>query len=212
MINIFQAQRLALKKVTYSKGKSMFVIIPITLLFSIIVVAASEAVSMINVAHDSIFSPLASQNEVLELTKNQQQLPRFMQQEVADSSYTTTDNVLISSIDNVEKTSFINELPISLIQVEGLFTDNTVSVSSLAGLDPDFAALYTDQNFTCTEGEPIPIILNANDFIEVYEDWQGKSEISIDYTQASDPSKIDELSSQSPVKTRAIAYNRGATK
>lgn len=209
MINIFQAQRLALKKVTYSKGKSMFVIIPITLLFSIIVVAASEAVSMINVAHDSIFSPLASQNEVLELTKNQQQLPRFMQQEVADSSYTTTDNVLISSIDNVEKTSFINELPISLIQVEGLFTDNTVSVSSLAGLDPDFAALYTDQNFTCTEGEPIPIILNANDFIEVYEDWQGKSEISIDYTQASDPSKIDELSSQSPVKTRAIAYNRG---
>lgn len=209
MINIFQAQRLALKKVTYSKGKSMFVIIPITLLFSIIVVAASEAVSMINVAHDSIFSPLASQNEVLELTKNQQQLPRFMQQEVADSSYTTTDNVLISSIDNVEKTSFINELPISLIQVEGLFTDNTVSVSSLAGLDPDFAALYTDQNFTYTEGEPIPIILNANDFIEVYEDWQGKSEISIDYTQASDPSKIDELSSQSPVKTRAIAYNRG---
>jgi len=208
MINIFQVQRLALKKVTFNKGKSLFVIIPISLMFAIIVLAASEAVSMINVAHDSIFSPLASQNEVLELTKNQQPLPRYMQQEDSDSSYSATDNVLISSIDNVEKTSFISELPINLINVEGLFTDNVISISSLAGLDPDFAALYTDQNFTYTEGEPIPIILNANDFVEVYEDWQGKSEISIDYTQASDPSKIDELSTQTPVKTRAIAYNR----
>lgn len=208
MINIFQAQRLASKKVTFNKSKSLFVIIPITLLFTIIVIAASEALSMINVAHDSIFSPLASQNEVLELTKNQQPLPRFMQQEESESGYSLTDNVLISTIDNVEKTSFVSELPISLIKVEGLFTDNAISISSLAGLDPDFAALYTDQDFTYTEGEPIPIILNANDFVEIYEDWQGKSEISIDYTQASDPSKIDELSSQTPVKSRAIAYNR----
>ena len=42
MMNFFQAQKLGLKKIKFSKGKSLFVIIPIALMFAIIVVAASE--------------------------------------------------------------------------------------------------------------------------------------------------------------------------
>ena len=43
MINLFQAQKLSLKKIGFNKGKSLFVIVPISLMFGIIVLAASEA-------------------------------------------------------------------------------------------------------------------------------------------------------------------------
>ena len=59
-MNIFQALKLAFKKIKFNKGKSLFVIIPIALMVAIIVLASSEAISLINVAHNSIFSPIQS--------------------------------------------------------------------------------------------------------------------------------------------------------
>ncbi len=74
----------------------------------------------------------------------------------------------------------------------------------MAGLDPTYASLYTNNNFTYSEGQPIPIILNANDFIEVYEDWGGKTSIEIKYSTGNTP----QTETQGPVRARSIAYTR----
>jgi hypothetical protein len=55
MLNIFQAQKFSLKKISFNKGKSLFVIIPVSLLFAIIVVGASQAKNLIVVAHIEVF-------------------------------------------------------------------------------------------------------------------------------------------------------------
>src|SRR3972149_923830 len=103
MINLFQAQRLSFKKIRFSKGKSLFVIIPIALMFAIIVFAASEADNLITVAHDSIFSPIQGQNEIIELNINQTLSPRDIFSDNSGTGYTSTDNSLISAITNIQK-------------------------------------------------------------------------------------------------------------
>jgi len=208
MMNFFQAQKLGLKKIRFSKGKSLFVIIPIALMFAIIVVAASEATNLITVAHNSIFSPIQSQNQVLELNKSSSSRPQDVFNGTADSGYTTTDNTLISGIANVEQVSMISTLPITNIKTTDLFSDNTITITNIAGLNPEYAKLYTSGDFQYQEGQPIPIILNANDFIVGYQDWQGKTEIAVDYTKVTDPTQADALTAQSPQKTKALSYNR----
>lgn len=206
-MKIIQAFKLALKKIKFNKGKSLFVIIPIALMVAIIVLASSEAINLINVAHNSIFSPIQSQNEVIELSKNASTNPREALSN-ASTGYTSTDNSIISNIANVESVGLISTLPVSNIQTKDLFTDNTITISSIAGLDSKYASLYTNSDFNYTEGSAIPIILNANDFSIAYEDWQGKTEISIDFAASANPENNDALNAQSPIKTKALAYNR----
>ncbi|WKZ30441.1 MAG: FtsX-like permease family protein [Candidatus Dojkabacteria bacterium] len=205
-MNIFQAQSLGLKKIRFNKGKSLFVILPVAILFAIIVIASSEAQNIINVAHNNIFSPIQGQNEVLEITKNTMQMPGLQDLSDSESTGFTEDDIKnISAIENVEKASLISQLPISRIKTSSLFDNKKVTISALAGLDPEYAKLYTDKSFEYLEGQPIPIVLNANDFYEIYEDWQGQTEIAINFTRGGANS---EASSQSPIKNRAISYSR----
>ena len=214
MINIIQASKLGFKKIKFAKGKSLFVIIPISLMFGIIVFASSEALNLINVAHNSIFSPIQSQNEIIELSKSASMSPRDLFSDSSSSSYSSTDNTLISSIDNVEEVSLINELPIDRIQTSDLFDGKTISISSLSGLDSEFAKLYTSESFEYTDNVAIPIILNANDFNYEYVDWGGQTEISVDYTRtmgAGDgggSDTADTIIAQSPIKMTALSYDR----
>ncbi len=204
MIKLFQAQRLSLKKIGFSKGKSLFVIIPISILFAIIVFAASQAQNLITVAHKSIFSPIQGQNEILEISK----LTDFRTQLTSTESntgFTEADVTLAATIENVEKASLVTELPIDIITTKDLFENKKVTVSSLASLDAEYAKLYTNNDFTYTENQPIPIILNANDFIETYEDWGGQTEISVDFTRGS-TENLETITTKSPVKTKAISY------
>jgi ABC-type antimicrobial peptide transport system permease subunit len=197
MIKLFQAQKLSLKKINFSKGKSLFVIIPISLMFAIIVFGASQAKNLVTVAHNSIFSPIQGQNEVIEVEKT-------LRGPFSDTStsYSATDITLVSAIDSVQKASLIYELPLQNVTTTTLFDGKKITISNLAGLDDEYAKLYTNNSFTYNEGEAIPIILNANDFYETYEDWQGKTELTVDFSSTST------ATAQSPVKTKAVTYNR----
>lgn len=209
MINLLNAQKLSFKKIKFNKGKSLFIIIPIAIMFTIIVMAASEAKNLVDVVHESIFSPIQSQNEIIELDKNSSTaFGRNMDTESTDTGYAITDNTIISAIPNVEKVDFIASLPIDIIKSSDLFDGQTINMSSMAGIDQEFAALYTDKNFTYTDNAAIPIILNANDFNIDYEDWGGQTEISIDFAASADPSQATELTNQTPMKTKAIPYDR----
>lgn len=208
MIKLSNAQRLGFKKILFNKGKSLFVVIPIAIMFGIIVFASSVAANLIIIAHNNIFSPIQSQNEVIELNKSSSQSFRDALSGTSDTGYTTTDNAIISQISNVDSVNLISTLPIQNIKSTDLFDGKAVTISSLAGLDANYASLYTDKNFSYTDNSLIPIILNANDFSYSYEDWSDNNEINIDFTKAADPSQIDSLSSQSPIKSKAIQYNR----
>ena len=158
MISFTQAQKLGLKKIRFNKGKSLFVIIPIALMVGILVFLSSVAANLILVAHNNIFSPIQSQNEVIELNKAATSDIRSALSGTETTGYTTSDNAIISTISNVEKVSILSTLPVNNIKTTDLFPGNTVTISSLAGLDSEFASLYTDQNFTYTDNNLIPII------------------------------------------------------
>lgn len=219
-MNILQTTRFSLKKVKFNKAKSLFIILPISLLIALIVIASSEALSLITVASNSIFSSIQSQNEIIELHKDGSgggngsfRMMTFGQN--ADSSYTNADVAAIDSIGNVDKASLISEIPVKNVVTQELFSNINVNLSKIAGLAEDYAKLYTDKSFSYTPGDNvIPIILNANDFKENYEDWNGKDEIDVDLSKLrqtfspGNPPTSDPIASQSPAKTRSIPYDK----
>ena len=205
MLNLFNTESLSFKKISFNRGKSLFVIIPIAIMFGVIVFASSEAKNLIQVTHDTVFSPIQGQNEVIEVNKSS---AGFRMADILSSSndtgYTTTDLSNVSSIENVEKASLVTSLPITRIVSSDLFTDKAITIDKIAGLDTVYAKLYTNENFSYKEGQAIPIILNANDFVEIYQDWQGKTSLTVDFSSGSTPT----TALQGPVKARAISYNR----
>lgn len=207
MISFFHSQKLANKKLFFYKGRSLFVVVPIALLFALLVFAASQAKNITNIAHDAIFSPIQGQNEIIELTKsagNQRVIDIL--NSASSSGYSQTDIATISELENVEKANLVTNLPIDIIKVSDLFAEKSFTIDNLAGLDATYAALYTNNSFEYKEGKPIPIILNANDFVEVYEDWGDKTEIEIKFSSTSNST----AQTQGPIKARAIEYDRDA--
>lgn len=213
MINIFQAQKLGLRKIKFSLGKSLFLIIPIALMVGLIVFASSESESLINVARTSIFSPIESQNEVIEITKSSAISIGLNSLSSSDVGFTEADVTTINSIDHVEKASLIEELPINQIKTSDVLEGKTINIANLYGLDEEYAGIYTNKSFKYVEGEPVPIILNTNDFYEISQDWQNQTSITIniarDPTQNQDDTSESTMS-QSPIKANSIEYDRDA--
>ncbi|MEP7104104.1 MAG: FtsX-like permease family protein [Candidatus Dojkabacteria bacterium] len=216
MINLIQTTKLSFKKVKFNKGKTLFVIVPISLLFMLLVIASSEITNIINVAEKSIFSSIQSQNEVIELNKNSTSFGGSrtisFDSSSTDSSYTAADTTAIDSVNNVEKSSLITTVPIKNITSSDTIDGSTISTTSLAGLDGEYAKIYSNEDFTYKEGDVIPIILNANDLQESYQDWQGKDEIDVDLSalrNAGPPKEgTNPLQAQNPNKTKALVYNK----
>jgi ABC-type antimicrobial peptide transport system permease subunit len=187
---------LSAKKVRFYKWRSLFVILPISAMVVLFVLLASESQNLLQVARASIFSSLRSQNEVLELSKSATFGP-FAQDQ--SSNYSASDLKSLSEISNVEKATILKQLPLENTTSTNIIDGKSINIASLAGLDEEFAKLYTNSGFNYSEGESIPIILNANDFYEILEDWQGKSELVIN---PENPVQT------SPVKTEKLAYDR----
>jgi ABC-type antimicrobial peptide transport system permease subunit len=205
MFSIFQAQRLGFRKVTFYKGKSAFVIIPIAILFAVLVFAASEAKNLTKLAHDAIFSPIQGQNEILELTKSDNlRISDLLNNQNSSSTYTSTDVANVQSIAGVEKANPVTAVPIDLIRTSDLVASTSITIDNLSGIDSTYAKLYTNETFTYTDGQPIPIILNANDFVEVYEDWGVKTKIEISLKDLTSNS----ADTQIPIKARSVKYSR----
>jgi len=220
MIRLNQTIKLSFKKVKFNKGKSLFVIVPIALMFALLVFASSEITNIINVAEKSVFSSIDSQNQVIELNKNQASTQGGFKMITFDSSsqdtsYTAADTTAIDALNNVDQASLVTTVPIKNISTSDAIGTSKFSITSLAGLEQKYAGIYTNSDFTYKEGEAIPIILNANDFKEIYEEWNGQSEINVDLsslrnsgppTDGSAP--VDPVASKSPSKTKSLNYSK----
>lgn len=198
------------KKLRRRKSSAMFLIVPIALLVSLIIIISSQVANFRAAAKSSIFGTIEEQNKLIELRKDLSQF-RGMGFNSEDLYYTENDINVIGAVENVQATQSLSSVPTDSITVSNLFKNIDFSIGQLTGLASDFSALYTDQDFNYKAGQPIPIILNVNNFIEIYEDWGGKDEIAIDMTpmrRNGNEGNREDFQNAFPVKTRVIDYEK----
>lgn len=224
MLSLSQNIKLSFRKFKAKKKKSMLVILPITFLVMLIFISTTEAKSIVGIVEKSVFASLETQNRNIELTKQAPQaqggFARF-NSDNTDNFYTNADLDKVSSVTNVNQSQPISTLPINQIKTTTLFDGKTMMINDLAGLDSQFASAYTTNNFvydSTNSSSTIPIVLNAADFKENYEDWGGKDSITIDLSQfvgrrrastTTSPSSTpapNPIEAERPNKTRSISY------
>lgn len=211
-MKISQINMLNFKKLRKYKVKSMFLIVPITVLVCLSLLVSSLTMNFQSAADQSIFGTIAEQSRLIELKKDSGftsmsgGLVRSITGGV-DEKYTENDLATIKSIPNVETAAINSSIPISNILASELFEDKSFRIPSLIGIDSSLAGLYTSENFDYVENEPIPIIVNANTFAEVYEDWQGKDEIRVELNRTGGKESLN-IQNSSPIKTKAITYEK----
>lgn len=213
-MKLFQIANYNTKKLKKYKKKALFLILPLSLMITVTTVVTNHTSNVKTALDKVVFGTIAEQSKLIELTKD------FGTSNVGggravfsfnsdDSSFTETDLEVIKNTENVEAASINSSVPISNATTDSLFDGKSVGINSLYTLDSNLASLFTSEDFSYTEGEVIPIILNANSFNESYEDWQGKDEITIDFpARGSGPIKID--MNNNPVKTAAIEYDKSS--
>ncbi|MBU0612480.1 FtsX-like permease family protein [Patescibacteria group bacterium] len=210
--------KINLKKLKLYRGKSLFLIIPITLLMTLGVLISSQSANIMTASEDVILGTAKEQSRLIELSSVQTaggpgQNEDFVRMIRGGSSdYKTGDLETVKTIDNVEAASLNVAVPIDRVITEDIYTGNAITLNSIKGINEDLAALYTEEDFHYITGEPIPIILNANSLTYQYEDWAGRDEVAIDFTQAR-PSRgmeenIENIQNNLPFKTEAVTYEK----
>lgn len=202
------------RKLKQRTGKALFLILPMTVLVALTVLVSSHADNIQQAASDVILGTAAQQNTVLEVELEQDNSdPRAMFEGTVET-YTDTDEAAIEAIEHVTNAQIVSSLPISNVTLNQI-SDTEIDLSTIIGLDADIAALYTSEDFTYTEGEPIPVILNASTFTNTYEDWGGEKTITVERqrpgqmaTSSAEPEDPEEsMQNLSPIKTEALEYD-----
>ncbi|MBP8994368.1 MAG: FtsX-like permease family protein [Bacteroidales bacterium] len=203
--------QLNIKKLKKHKVSARYLIIPIALLITLVIIISSQVTNFREAIEESVFSTVKEQNKLFTIEQRPQE--RGFGQEggfnAEDLYYTESDIETILSMDNIEAVQTLSSIPISNIVISDLFENTKINISQLAGLESDFAFLYTDQDFIYTQDQPIPIILNANNFIETYEDWSGQDEIAISMGKPGQQGK-ENTTNNFPIKQKAIDYDKSS--
>lgn len=219
------------KKLVNRSSKALYLIIPITVLFTLGIIISSQTFNIRNALDTFVFSKLKDQYTVISLTYQEAFAEQGMfggsrnkNTLITQSGYTDTDVQKIKLIENITDASIIYKLPINNIKSTNLISEKEIIFSEIYSLNENMANIYTTEAFEYVEGEPIPIILNLNSFIERSENWGDKTEITIDMEEVrasveqslannnneegnstTDPREL--LNQISPIQNKAIAIN-----
>jgi ABC-type antimicrobial peptide transport system permease subunit len=221
------------KKLKFRTGKALFLILPISLLVTLGVIISSQTNNIQNALNVYVFDKIKDQNTVLQVSYQTTESNtsfggsnRNRNIFASQTGFTDADLVKMLAIKNVTAGSINYTIPITNIKTTDLFKDKTISFNQLTALNDGLAGVYTTENFTYTEGEAIPIIINPNTFVEKVEDWGGKDTITFDFEElrasieasrnstssntesTTQTQPVDPMSQISPVKTSAITYNK----
>ncbi len=175
---------LNLKKLKTKPKKAMFLIIPVVILMTLSVLVSSQVTNIREALKSGVFDTISNQyTQLVVQTEQKENNPTQMfrgQSSFQENKFTQSDITNIENIDGVKSASLIATIPIQNISTSDLFEGKTISLRNLSTLDKNTASLYTTNNFTYTEGEPIPIILSANSLTYTYEDWSQGTTITIE--------------------------------
>ncbi|MEI7604341.1 MAG: FtsX-like permease family protein [bacterium] len=208
-------------KLRQHKVKAMFLILPVSILMVLTIVVSSQVANFKSAADESIFGTINNQATLINLSKTVDfTANRGPQQQSfnSENQFTGSDIDKITAISNVTSASINSQVPVTNVKTTDLFADKTYNISNINEIDKYSASLYTQEDFTYTEGQAIPIILNANTFMEQTENWNGQTSIAVTFNRGTRPNtrstgtsapNQDPLSgTNSPIKTQAIAYDK----
>jgi len=200
-----------IKKLKTKTKKALFLIIPIFVLITLSVILSSQITNIQAAMTNSVFGTISQKFTLIEVkTETTEFNPSQMfnsTSSVEDNRFSALDETTLSTIEGVKSVSLQTTLPVKNAKTTDLFTDKTVSFSSLSTLDTTSAEIYTTSDFTYTEGEAIPIILNASALTYSYEDWGDKTEIAMD-TSSIVRGQGGAAQRLSFLKTEAITYDK----
>ncbi len=200
-----------IKKLKTKTKKALFLIIPIFVLITLSVILSSQIKNIQAAAANSVFGTIAQKFTLIEVQTEQTAFDPSKAfnttSSVEDNRFSALDETTISTISGVKNVSLQTTLPVKNAKTTDLFTDKTVNFSSLSTLDTTAASIYTTSDFTYTEGEAIPIILNASALTTSTEDWGGKTEITMD-TSSITRGQGGMAQRLSFLKTEAITYDK----
>ncbi|MBU1119873.1 ABC transporter permease [Patescibacteria group bacterium] len=200
-----------IKKLKTKTKKALFLIIPIFVLITLSVILSSQITNIQEAMTQSVFGTISQKFTLIEVktetTAFDPSKAFNTTSSVEDNRFSALDETTIGTIDGVVSVSLQTTLPVKNAQTTDLFTDKTVSFSSLSTLDTTAAAIYTTSDFTYTEGEAIPIILNASALTYSYEDWGDSTEITMD-TSSITRGQGGVAQRLSFLKTEAISYDK----
>jgi ABC-type antimicrobial peptide transport system permease subunit len=200
-----------IKKLKTKMKKALFLIIPIFVLITLSVILSSQITNIQTAMANSVFGTIAQKFTLIEVQTETTEFDPSKAfnatSSVEDNRFSALDETTIATIEGVESVSLQTTLPVKNAQTTDLFTDKTVSFNSLSTLDTTAAAIYTTSDFTYTEGQAIPIILNASALTTSTEDWGDKTEITMDTSnivrgQGGAAQRLSFL------KTEAITYDK----
>ncbi len=205
-MNIQKIFWINIRKLRRKINQGLFLIIPITILIMLSILISSQVKNIKDAIHISVFETISEQNTLIEVTaqRNDDSIYTMFGGEIEDTGFSNADLEEILKIDNIATANLLSPLPIRNVKSYNLFEGKEVSIRSIVGLDQDTATLYTNTDFVYKENEPIPIIINANNFIHSYEDWDDRDEIILERGQGErgTPART------SIIKSEAINYDR----
>lgn len=198
-----------IKKLRFRFRKSLFLILPVTVLVILSSVAISQVQNIRTALSDNVFAEIDEEMTILELNYPIPE-PTFGGGTPGDilgsNEYSELDVQNIENIDNVTAVAMNYDLPIANIQANGLFDNTSLSLSNLNVLSSEMASLYTSDDFEYEDGQAIPIILNANQFVETYQEWNGSDSYTVDF-RSMRMSGAD-MAEATPIRNSAISYDK----
>lgn len=190
------------KKLRKRFSQALFLILPITLLVGVSIIATSQVKNVQEALDANIFNEIEDENTILSINYQPEMgVPGAFE----DEAYSELDSQQINLIDGVNGVSLLYDIPITSAYLDGLF-DEEIILPIVVALDEGVATSFTEENFAYVEGEPIPVILNANTFVTTYEDWQGQDTYEIDFRSLRENGGDPKLAS--PLKAAAISYDK----
>lgn len=207
------------KKLKTKTNKAMFLIIPIFVLVLLSVIFSSQIKNIQSAISESVFGTIEDTYTLIKVSTQSNSLsggnfdPSAMfnsTSSVEENRYSSLDLEVVSELNNVSSASLEYVLPISNIDTTDLFDGKDVSLDSLTTLGTDTAQLYTTENFTYTEGEPIPIILTSSSLVNEYEDWGDSTTITMDSSSLKRDEGGSPMQRLSFLKSEAIEYDKNS--
>lgn len=200
-----------IKKLKTKTKKALFLIIPIFVLITLSVILSSQIKNIQAAAANSVFGTIAQKFTLIEVQTEQTAFDPSKAfnttSSVEDNRFSALDETTISTISGIKSVSLQTTLPVKNAKTTDLFADKTVNFSSLSTLDATAASIYTTSDFSYTEGEAVPIILNASALTTSTEDWGDKTEITMD-TSSITRGQGGMAQRLSFLKTEAITYDK----
>ena len=207
------------KKLKTKTNKAMFLIIPIFVLVLLSVIFSSQIRNIQSAISESVFGTIEDTYTLIKVSTQSNSLsggnfdPSAMfnsTSSVEENRYSNLDLEVVSELNNVSSASLEYVLPISNIDTTDLFDGKDVSLDSFTTLSTDTAQLYTTQDFTYTEGEPIPIILTSSSLVNEYEDWGDSTTITMDSSSLKRDEGGSPMQRLSFLKSEAIEYEKNS--